>query len=264
MKRKTIYTTTALIAALMFGGQLVSNPTGAPEKASGGPNEGGATCAQGGCHFNSASSTSGVLTSDIPVAGYTPGATYNITVTTSGSGSKGFMVSAQNASGTLMGTMTAGTGSRKTFTNFITHSSAVSAATATWTFQWKAPAAGSGAVTFYGAFAITRNTTLTEQVTVQENMATALMEVKGGQSLTVSPNPIVGETTLQYKLSEPGYVQIKLVSLDGKINSTLFSGNQTAGEQFQQLDLTVFPAGIYFMQVETPSGSAYQKVLVNN
>lgn len=264
MKRTTIYISTALIAAMMFGGQLTSNPTGAPSQASGGPNEGGNTCAQGGCHFGTATTASGILTSDIPVAGYTPGATYTITVTSTGSGEKGFMVSAQDANGNLKGTMAAGTGSKKVFTNYITHTAAKTTATATWSFQWTAPAAGSGAVTLYGAFAVTRNTTRTEQITVQENTtATALLEVSAGQTLAISPNPIADETLLSYRLAEQGPVSIRLVSIDGKISETLFSGNQSAGEQSQQLNLGKFPSGIYFMQVETTSGTAYQKVLVN-
>jgi hypothetical protein len=268
MKRTTIYISTALIAAMMFGGQLRSSSTGTPQQASGGPKESGNTCAQGGCHSGSATAVDNIITTTIPTEGYTPGTTYTITVSTTGTGSdgaKGFMVSAQNASGTLMGTMTAGSGSKKVFTNYITHSSAQFSSTPTWSFQWTAPVVGSGTVTFYGAFAVDgRNATVTDQLTVQEKMgATALLEVSAGQTLAISPNPIADETLLSYRLAEQGPVSIRLVSIDGKISETLYSGNQSAGEQSQQLNLGKFPSGIYFMQVETTSGTAYQKVLVN-
>jgi hypothetical protein len=266
MKRTTIYISTALVAAMMFGGQLISNPTGAPLQASGGPKEAGNTCAQAGCHFGTATASDNIITTDIPAEGYTPGTTYAITVTsTGGSGAKGFMVSAQTAAGVLKGTMIAGSGSKKVFTNYITHSSAKFTTTATWAFQWTAPAAGTGAVTLYGAFAVDgRDATVTDQVAVAEKTgATALQEVSAGVVMSISPNPIVDVTEVRYSLAEQGTVTIRLVSLDGKTSETLYNGRQQAGEQSHQLNLTQFPSGIYFMKIETASGTAYQKVLIN-
>lgn len=149
--------------------QILSLPTGAAAPATGGPAEGGATCSQSSCHSGSVSTVSNVLVSDIPAAGYTPGSTYNLTVTVIGSGWKGFMVSAQNSSGTFLGTLITGTLSKIVFGNYITHSSDKSTSPAVWSFQWKAPAVGSGDVTFYGAFAITKFATQKQSITVHEN-----------------------------------------------------------------------------------------------
>ena len=149
--------------------QIISKPTGAPQAAAGAPAEGGATCAQGGCHAGSATAVSNVITNDIPAAGYTPGTTYNITVTVTGSGWKGFMISPQNSTGTYLGTLISGAGSKTVFTKYITHSTDKSPSPAVWALQWKAPAAGAGDVTFYGAFAISLYTTQKQALTVHEN-----------------------------------------------------------------------------------------------
>jgi len=147
---------------------LQSNPTGAPAAASGGPAENGNTCFNSGCHTGSPSIVNNFITSDIPAEGYIPGTTYNVTVSVSGFGKKGFMFSAQKSNGTFMGSLTAGAGSHVSFTNYITHSSAKNTSPAVWTFKWTAPAAGSGAINFYGAFAATTNTTFKQTLTIQE------------------------------------------------------------------------------------------------
>jgi hypothetical protein len=127
-------------------------PSGSPAAKTGSPGD-GASCAQ--CHGQAATTTAGLITSNIPAEGYTPGQTYQITAnnTLTGSGKYGFEVSSQNATGTQLGTLAAGTGSKLVGgTKYVTQSNA-SSSTHTWTFNWTAPAVGTGPVTFYGAFA---------------------------------------------------------------------------------------------------------------
>jgi hypothetical protein len=127
-------------------------PSGAPAAKTGSPGD-GANCSE--CHGQTATTTAGLITSNIPAAGYSPGQTYQITATNSltGSGKLGFEVSPQNPAGTQLGTLVAGSGSKLVGgTKYVTHSNANST-TNTWTFGWIAPATGTGDVTFYGAFA---------------------------------------------------------------------------------------------------------------
>lgn len=261
--KKQIITVTALL--FTFGlsiQQIISNPTGTPAQASGGPAEGGATCSQSGCHFGTPTTVTDILTTDIPAAGYTPGTTYNITATVSGSGGKGLMVSAQNPSGTFLGTMLAGTGSKKVFTNYITHSNDKSASPAVWSFQWTAPAAGSGPVTFYGAFAITRNITRKQQLVVNENTTTAVNTVEDALRLKMYPNPITDRLTLNYTLPSSGAVSVELMSVDGKNSYKLFEGSRTSGEQEQGFDVSGVQSGLYLLKVNTENGEHLRKVLV--
>ncbi|MBU3675748.1 MAG: hypothetical protein FGM54_00995, partial [Chitinophagaceae bacterium] len=84
--------------------------------------------------------------------GYVPGTNYTITVSIAGgTARKGFQVSPQNASGVLMGTLTAGTGNRVVSSKYVTHTSAKTSNPGTWTFTWTAPATGANPVVFFVA-----------------------------------------------------------------------------------------------------------------
>lgn len=127
-------------------------PGGAPAGVTGSPGD-GADCSS--CHGTAATTTAGWITSNIPAEGYTPGQTYQITATNNmaGSGKYGFEVSPQNSSGTLLGTLTAGTNSKLVGSGKYVTQSSSSNTLKIWTFSWTAPTAGTGNVTFYGAFA---------------------------------------------------------------------------------------------------------------
>ena len=172
MKTCKLLLAISFVSFFSLSGFSMLYPTGAPAGKTGSPGD-GSSCTS--CHGQAATTTAGLITSTIPVTGYVPGQTYQITAvaTLGSSGKYGFEVSSQNASGTQLGTLVAGTGSKLVGgSKYVTHSSA-STSVKTWTFGWIAPAAGTGEVTFYGAFA--RNysgpTTLST-LTVQEAAST--------------------------------------------------------------------------------------------
>jgi hypothetical protein len=168
-----------------YSGDDHDYPSGSPAGYTGSPGD-GQDCSD--CHGGSSSPVTGWITSDIPPAGYTAGSVYNITVTVSGSGKKGFEVSPQNAAGTQLGILIAGTGSHLTGgTKYVTQNSGQNANPYTWVFQWTAPSAGTGEVTFYGAFAITDNTTKTSTLVVQEAAAVPLTVVATAAPQAIGP-----------------------------------------------------------------------------
>jgi hypothetical protein len=182
MKTSRFLLALPVAAVLLLISSSVMYPSGAPAAKTGSPGD-GANCSE--CHGSSATTTTGLITSNIPADGYVAGQTYQITATNSmtGSGKYGFEVSPQNATGTQLGTLVAGTGSKLVGgTKYVTQSSANST-THVWTFGWVAPVAGTGAVTFYGAFArnYTGATTLST-LTVQE----------AAVSLPAAAGPITG------------------------------------------------------------------------
>jgi len=152
MNKKTLLLLSATFIAVVMGAYEVLYPTGAPAGYTGSPGDGN-NCTS--CHGGTATTSAGWITSNVPASGYVPGTTYQVTATNSlsGSGKYGFEVSPQNASGTQLGTLIAGTGSQLVGNGkYVTHTNAT-IANNSWTFNWTAPAAGTGDVTFYGAFA---------------------------------------------------------------------------------------------------------------
>ncbi len=155
-----------LLLSSFGGGGNSKYPDGAPSGNTGSPGD-GQDCSS--CHGGTATSTVGWITSNIPAQGYTPGTTYNITVSVTGTGNKGFQVSPQNVAGTLLGTLIAGVGTQTTGTGkYMTHTSSNSSNPANWTFQWTAPVSGTGSVTFYGAFCVTQSDTRLSTLVVNE------------------------------------------------------------------------------------------------
>jgi hypothetical protein len=173
-----------------FGGDKNSDyPGGSPAGYTGSPGDAKDCVA---CHGGTTSFEAGWITSDIPPEGYMPGMTYNLTVTVSGSGDKGFQVSPQDLSGNQLGTLVAGPGTHLNGgTKYVNQNSKSTANPATWAFQWVAPEAGTGEVTFYGAFTVNKPVTKTSTLTVQENPAVPL-EV----TVTATPTSIcIGDSS---------------------------------------------------------------------
>ena len=170
MKKKLLiaFTTSlcALIIALTPNQNAHSNTSASPTGYTGSPLEfSGRTCGTvGGCHGGGVMDQIGWVTSDIPACGYTPGQTYTITVfaTSAGRTKFGFSCSSQFPSASTAGTLIAGTGTQLNGSGrYVSHTSAGTAQNGTnsrtWSFQWIAPAAGSGSLTFYAAMNATNS-----------------------------------------------------------------------------------------------------------
>jgi len=171
---------------------VFGHASGAPAGATGSPGD-GHSCTS--CHGGTATAVSGYFSTNIPGSGYVAGNTYTITVSFSGSGGKGFEVSPQNVSGTQLGTLIAGTGNKLVSgSKYCTQSSSVSSTPATWTFTGTAPAAGTGNVTFYGAFAITEGTTHTESITVSEDQPVSVVATANPMMILTGSSSQLGAT----------------------------------------------------------------------
>ena len=229
------------VFCLAYGPVAFGHSNGAPSGYTGSPGD-GHSCTS--CHGGSASPVTGYITTNIPGTGYVAGNNYTITVSFTGSGGKGFEVSPQNAAGSQLGTLAPGSGSKLVGgTKYCTHSSKISGSTATWAFTWTAPAAGTGNVTFYGAFAITEATTKTEAVTVSENAAQPLAVVA-----SANPSTILAGATSQLTATATG----------GSSNYTYSWTSNPAGYTSTQQNPVVTPSGTttYTVQVSDGSGTA--------
>jgi hypothetical protein len=230
-------------------------PSGAPASVTGSPGD-GANCAK--CHGGTATTTAGLITSNIPATGYIAGQTYLITATNNiaGSGKYGFEVSPQNAAGTQLGTLVAGTGSTLVSgSKYITQSNA-SSTTKSWTFSWVAPASGTGQVTFYGAFARNYPGPVTlSSLAVQEAITTGLPE--NTASLNLLASGVNGLITIVLNTTA-NKAKISVFDLSGR---QLYS-TSVSGEGSYQLDQT-FKTGIYIIMVQAEKATYKKKILVS-
>ncbi len=263
MKKSMLFLLPSLVVVILlsaFSGQVAMYPEGAPAGYTGSPGD-GQNCTH--CHNGSASTVSNWITSDIPASGYLPGQMYNITVTVSGSGTKGFEVSPQNLTGTLLGTLTAGAGNKLVGSGkYVTHSSASNSNPATWTFKWTAPPSGTGPVTFYGAFTVNEPVTKLSTLTVNENLATAIPEL-GISLFKTYPNPVKDNFMANFSLIEGNNVNISLFDMNGQMIMQLFEGYADRGNHEINFDLGIISPGIYMVKMRAGDQLITRKIIID-
>jgi hypothetical protein len=243
-------------AIVLFSSFALLYPGGAPTSVTGSPGD-GANCTK--CHGGTATTTAGLITSNIPLAGYVAGQTYQITVTNNlaGSGKYGFELSPQNAAGTQLGTLVAGTGSELVSggTKYVTQSNA-SSTTSSWTFSWIAPPVGTGQVTFYGAMAKNYpGPTTLSTLTVQEAVNTGRAE-ENPASIKVIAGEQNGFIDVELN-TNANHAKIAVFDLSGRqLLSTSVSGNGS-----HQLDKK-FKTGVYIVIVQADGAMLKKKIMV--
>lgn len=242
---------------------VMSYDGGAPSGYAGDPAGGSKNCTQ--CHGGSTSAVIGWITSDIPVSGYLPNTTYQITATSTGTGgNKGFSISPQSASGSFLGTLTAGTGTSLNGTNHYVRSSQSNITTnpKVWTFSWTSPATGLGPVTFYGAFAIGTGTTKTTTYTVSES-TTGVAESSCNEIFTVFPNPVNNFININYDLLVSSKVVVNLYDLEGRKIVCLMDSSQLSGAHSENISINrdLFATGTYVIELKINDISTVQKII---
>ncbi len=248
-------------------GQPPSGHTGAP---------GENTCAKAGCHdSNTASATSLISFDTAPTGGfangYTPGTSYNVFLNvnalpspSSTSPRNGFEIVALNASNNQAGTFTITnttltTKTTQTSREYVGHKNANS--TAAWTFKWDAPAAGTGAVTFYAIANMSNNNNsdggdriYTQSFTIAEATVNPCANfnsfistpgnatsICGGQSLALSAGATGGSGTASYDWSTGGTNQTETVNAANTYTVTVTDGACTSTSS---ITITSISAGV--------------------
>lgn len=250
--------------------------SGSPAGYSGDPASSFQTCTS--CHSGpSAINQTGWITSNVPVNGYIPGTSYTITATATRPGHSrfGFQISPQNPAGTLLGSManlTAQTqinGAGK----YITHTSSgtTGSGSKTWSFTWTAPPAGSGTVTFYGAFNVTNNqsnssgdTIFTSTLAVNENVMASTAE-NGNEmfSYRIYPNPLSDLLNIYFSLKENAVVEISIYDLTGKQVAEVMSDSKQAGDYNISFPVNEkLRSGVYMMYSKVGASSYISKIIV--
>jgi hypothetical protein len=256
------------IIFMEFSSPAGANAVGAPSARTGSPGDGG-DCTS--CHSGSSTTQAGLITSDVPLTGYVPGTTYTITgsITTNGVTKFGFQISPQSTNGTLLGTLTATNTSNTQLTSsgkYITHKSAGTSfpsGTATWSFDWTAPTAGTGDVIFYGAFNSTNSNSNTagdvitlSSLTVSENLTTGMTATtEESTEVAVYPNPFTDRLYIKSESSNAEQMNVTVTDINGKIVKSI-----NALENNQAIELQELATGYYTVKIETNTGVIIKKV----
>jgi hypothetical protein len=237
MKKRVFFLFTSGVFVLIFSLAFVILPGGSPGGKTGSPID-GSNCTS--CHGGSAETVTGWITSNIPVEGYTPGQAYTVTVTATGSGTKGFEITAETASAKT-GTFAAGVGSKLVNSNLaVTHSAAVTTATATWNFTWTAPTQSTGNVTFYSAAVV--NKPNIKLCTLQVAEKPTGIDISNDEStVSVFPNP--ARETLNFTLVNAKNARYQIFSFDGKL---MLADNAV---NVNSVNISLLSAGSYILTI---------------
>ncbi|MBI1226332.1 MAG: T9SS type A sorting domain-containing protein [Bacteroidetes bacterium] len=264
MKFKNIYIVAGLIG-LFF---LLQSRAGGPAtqqnlRVTGAPTEG--TCANTGCHtgsaFNPTLSMSLFDNGNLTIK-YDPGKTYTLKITNSpisGTpsvyGFQAVSLSASNVQAGSWGTSPAGM-TQKTLggRNYIEHSEP--ATNGVFELPWVAPAAGTGAVTFYAASlagngndqssgdGMTKNT-----LVIQENGTSSTGELaQDVASLEVMPNPVSDVMNLRITSRLAGPHKIHVFSANGAMLKTE-PVNVQVGQTTTSVPVDELTPGLYLVQL---------------
>jgi len=262
--------TAGLIATNALTTDATGNATGAPVSRTGSPAD-GANCTA--CHTGTAATTvAGLITSTIPATGYVPGQTYTVTasITQAGKTKFGFEISPQTTAGVKKGTLVV-TSSTTTQVigsgKYITHKSAGTSfpsGTATWTFNWTAPVAGSGNFTFYGAFNVTNaNNAVSGDIiklstlAVTEDLSTGIADqLSLDNQINIFPNPVEDRLNISTSSADLTEATVSIINVQGQLVRVVdhFQLNSYIG-------VDELPKGFYIVKIESEQGMAVKKIL---
>ncbi|MCE3279104.1 MAG: hypothetical protein K0S44_1295 [Bacteroidetes bacterium] len=261
--------TAGLILTNALSSEAESNTSAAPASRTGSPAD-GASCTA--CHAGTATTVAGLITSTIPATGYIPGQTYTVTasITQVGKTKFGFEISPQTIAGIKKGTLvvTNSTATQLVGTGkYITHKTAGTSfpsGTATWTFNWTAPVAGSGDFTFYGAFNITNSSNTSSgdivklsTLAVSEDLSLGIEDmITLNDEINVFPNPVENNLHIVNSAHPTDEFDVTLVDIQGREIRRI---NQAGFGSF--INVEDLSAGYYVLRIETEKGTAIKKIV---
>jgi hypothetical protein len=283
MKKKIAIVSISLwvIGLFYFSGisKSIAHDTGAPAACTGSPFD-IQTCDVNSCHnSHPLQSPQPWITSNVPVTGYVQNTIYTIIAkaVTIGDGSFGFEISPQTLTGAPLGTLIANPPTTQIVAfgalQYMTHTinSYQGTDSVVWTFQWKAPVAGSGSVKFYGAFncgngnsVATGTFVYPATLVIPESSGDGINTIENEQTFfSVFPNPAGKYVNITYTLKQAQMVEINIYAMDGRKISTLSNNMENEGEHTQT---SSFPSeikpGIYLIQLVTNNQSNFQRIII--
>jgi spore coat protein A len=81
-------------------------------------------------------------------------------------------------------------------------------------------------------------------------------------NVSVYPNPFAAHTTIQFKISAPGKVSIKIFDIEGRVVSTVFEGDRPAGTYHLSFNKDQLSAGLYLCRMQINDQFLQQKFII--
>lgn len=240
---------------------------GSPGHKTGSPGDGN-NCTQ--CHAGSAVQSTGWIESSIPVEGYVPGSVYQVIVHGSHAGAQryGFEMTSEALGNSKKGAFQVTDNARNQLVDAqgtaITHTDGgISPVndSASWSFNWVAPDAGTGAVNFYLAVNAangngnnTGDVIYLSSISVTEEIAESITQSEAS-SFSVYPNPA----------RESVFVEIndaaKEISLMNASGAVIQSYRADASRN-QKLDISGISPGVYYIKISSSEKTKTERLLV--
>lgn len=192
----------------LYNNTLHSNGSGAPAGKTGSPGD-NSDCSS--CHSTNGTPVNGaiLITSNVPSGGYISGNTYQITVRAAHTtfNKFGFQASPQTNSGALVGTLATTNNTETQLVGsgkYVTHKSAGTAGSSIpmvgnfkeWSFNWTAPSAGTGNVTFYAAAILANannqnsgDSLVKGTLVINESATNGIQSINATNKTFIYPNP---------------------------------------------------------------------------
>jgi hypothetical protein len=265
----------ALIMLESFGTVSLGKIDGTEPGFTGSPGDSLRNCTA--CHGGNSYKVKDWITSTIPASGYIPGNTYTIKAknTALGHNRFGFLVSPQKLNGDLLGTLAiSDTVKTKLVGNskYVTYraASVSSIDSMVWTFNWIAPAAGTGDVVFYGAFNSNQDghkggdVTQLSSLRVKESGTVSISNLSNNQILVSTyPNPASAFLNVSITVPQKSNIVIKLVNLAGEVVYQATDIN-SFGLVNKQIETSQLANGVYLIQTQIADKIMTNKVLIFN
>jgi hypothetical protein len=256
--RKSLLFMGAIIAAVIFWSAL-SNAAHSPGGKTGSPGD-GSSCTV--CHAGTPQTASSTwISHNIPASGYVPGHTYTITLTGTHNGVQrfGFEFTAEDAKSNKSGSFII---TNSTETELVNMSHAVSHTgngltpsnnSKSWTFDWTAPAATTGDVTFYAALNAANgdngaggDVIYLTNLTVTEDVSSGINSAPAKDIVSIFPNPANDFLNIRSNQNISG--NIKVLNIAAKV---LISKMPDGNSPLYKLDISDLASGVYFVQINT-------------
>jgi hypothetical protein len=249
---------------------------GSPGGKSGSPGDQSKTCTD--CHGGGkATDKPGWITTDIPEAGYRPGTDYSVTVRGEHATASvfGFELTAERAGNTKTGGFDkAGNNQLQLLAagNAVTHTSSgttPAGGAKAWTVKWKAPAAGTGDVTFYAAvnaangnLGTSGDAIFSTKLAIAEQDLSAIVQTEHPAWVTFFPNPATDVVILATEGLESAPYTLAIYSLTGQqvISQPV---ELSTGTDRISLNVSKLPNGTYFAVLSSTTRIIKSKLLIS-